>query len=566
MILRPYQQEAKQAFYDHLRDHDDNPCVVIPTGAGKSPLMASICSDVVNLWNGRIAVLAHVRELLEQTADKIRRTDPSLPIGIYSAGLKSRQTKEPIIVAGIQSVYRRACDFEPFDLILVDEAHLIPLSGDGMYQQFLEDCKIINPNVRIGGLTATPYRLDCGSICRKDAILNRICYEIGVKELIRDGYLCQMRGKRGSARANLSNVHVRGGEYIPEEMALAFDQSELVSESVSEIIKLAEGRKGILAFCSSVEHARNVCAEFRNRGQQCEMICGETPSDERAKILADFQAQRLRIVTNCNVLTTGFDATHVDCIALLRATLSPGLYYQMVGRGFRIHDGKENCIVLDYGENIVRHGCVDDIRIRDRNGEGGGSPPVKECPECHELIHTAYASCPYCGHLFPPRELKHGPKASEAEIITSGSEDTTYDVLSVQYSVHLKKGNPYSLPTMRVDYSVGWELWKSEWVCFDHDGYARDKAEQWWKLRSTMPCPDTVEEAVNRCRAGLIAEPSQIVVRTTKKDKFPRIIRAVIAQPFSPGDEYVGLDSDTVVVDEQTVTANGCAPSDDIPF
>src|SRR4051812_24190781 len=130
MILRPYQAAAQAAVYGHLRAHDDNPCVVIPTGGGKSPLIAAICHDAVQLWGGRVLVLAHVKELLEQIADKLRAICPELTFGVYSAGLKRRDREHPVIVAGIQSVYRRACELGPFDLIIVDEAHLIPPDGD----------------------------------------------------------------------------------------------------------------------------------------------------------------------------------------------------------------------------------------------------------------------------------------------------------------------------------------------------------------------------------------------------------------------------------------------------
>jgi len=147
--LRTYQQAAVDAVYDHLRNRDDNPVAVLPTGAGKSPVLAKIASDAVQQWNGRVLILAHFKELLEQNADKVRRLCPGLRVGLYSAGLKKRDTNTPALVAGIQSVYRKACDLAPFDLVIVDEAHLISKKGDGMYRQFLADCKVINPNVRV---------------------------------------------------------------------------------------------------------------------------------------------------------------------------------------------------------------------------------------------------------------------------------------------------------------------------------------------------------------------------------------------------------------------------------
>jgi len=162
MQLRPYQLAAVDAVYGHLRSRDDNPCVVIPTAGGKTPVMATICRDAVTQWDGRVLVLAHVKELLEQTADKLTAVCPDVPFGIYSAGLRRRDTEQAVIVAGIQSVYRRACELDRFDLVIVDEAHLIPLDGEGMYRQFLADAQVVNPCLRVIGFTATPFRLKDG--------------------------------------------------------------------------------------------------------------------------------------------------------------------------------------------------------------------------------------------------------------------------------------------------------------------------------------------------------------------------------------------------------------------
>ena len=199
LLLRPYQESAKAAVYDHLRTRDDNPCVVLPTAAGKTPVIASICKDAVSQWSGRVLILAHVKELLQQATGKLRAICPEVQFGVYSAGLRRRDTSEPVIVAGIQSVYRRACQLDAFNLVIVDEAHLIPTDGDGMYRRFLTEAKVVNPKVRIIGFTATPFRMDDGLICTPEHFLNHVCYEIGVRELIRDGFLSPLVTKAGPA-------------------------------------------------------------------------------------------------------------------------------------------------------------------------------------------------------------------------------------------------------------------------------------------------------------------------------------------------------------------------------
>jgi DNA repair protein RadD len=258
LTLRPYQLEAKHAVYDHLRARDDNPCVVIPTAGGKTPVIATICKDAVGRWGGRVLVLAHVKELLGQTADKLRAVCPEVPFGVYSAGLKRRDRTEPVIVAGIQSVWKRACDFDPFDLVIVDEAHLIAPEGDGMYRQFLADARTVNPHLRVIGCTATPYRLKSGRICTPEGILNHVCYEVGVRELIVRGYLCPLVSKAGQTRFDTSGLHARGGEFVADEVEDLMNQEALVRAACAEIAAATQARNACLIFASGVRHGRHV--------------------------------------------------------------------------------------------------------------------------------------------------------------------------------------------------------------------------------------------------------------------------------------------------------------------
>ena len=526
ITLRPYQEDVKNAVYEHLRTRDDNPCAVVPTAGGKTPIMASICKDAVGLWGGRVLILAHVKELLEQTAEKLSVVCPEIGFGIYSAGLKRRDIDHQVIIASIQSVYKRACELDRFDLILVDEAHLIPLEGDGMYQQFLADAKIINPQVRIVGFTATPYRLKSGPICTTDGILNHICYEVGVRELIRDGFLCPLISKAGRAKVDTSELHVRGGEFVPDEVEALMDQDSLVQSAVAEIIQYTTDRNACLIFASSIQHGKHIVDVLaQEHSVECGFVCGETPNVERDLTLARFKTGKLKYLCNVNVLTTGFDAPQIDCVALVRPTMSPGLFYQMVGRGFRLHASKENCLVLDFGGNVLRHGPVDDIRIT-TNDRGDGKAPAKQCPECHALIATGFTSCPQCGFVFPPPDRgQHDPKASEAGILSGQVTTTKYPVEDVYYGMHTKRGAEEGAPrTLRVDYRVGWHDYKSEWVCFEHDGYARQKAIAWWRKRSDDPVPDTVDRAIEIIEGGGLAKTIEITVRSVAGEQFERII------------------------------------------
>ncbi|MCL2646863.1 MAG: DEAD/DEAH box helicase [Phycisphaerales bacterium] len=572
ITLRPYQKEAVEAVYAHLRGRDDNPCVVLPTAAGKTPCIATICRDVVHLWNGRVLVLAHVKELLSQAVDKLHAMAPDLwmNIGVYSAGLAKRDTTQPILVAGIQSVYQKAKELGRFDLVIVDEAHLIPMEGDGMYRRFLDDARSLNPQLRVIGLTATPFRLSSGPICvpPPEGILNSICYEIGVRELIAAGYISKLKSKSGKFKANTDGLHVRGGEFVPAEVEALMDQDGLVHAACKEIVELTKDRRSVLIFASSVKHGQHVAKTIeRIAGEECGFVDGETSGIFRDQILRRFHEGELKFLANVNVLTTGFDAPNVDCVVLLRPTMSPGLYYQMVGRGFRLAPGKADCLVLDFSGNVLRHGPVDQIRVHDPAAKRFGSQerPSKECPSCQALIATGYATCPECGFVFPPPERdRHEAEAGTAGVLSGEITDTEYEVRDVHYSVHVKRDATYDAPrTLRVDYEIGYYQYKTEWVCLEHKGYARQKAEAWWRMRSCTPVPKTIEEAVALAKSGVLAQALAITVRHVAGEKFDRIIDCVLVT--KPELETVAVpDAPDESWDESLPLP--MQPEDEIPF
>lgn len=558
MQLRPYQQAAVDAVYDHLRHHDDNPVVVLPTAAGKTPLLATVCRDAVQVWYGRVLVLAHVKELLQQSVDKLKLVCPDLPVGVYSAGLKRRDTRHAVIVAGIQSIYQRAAELGPFDLVIVDECHLIPTDGEGMYRRFLDDMRSLNSHVRVIGLTATPFRLDAGAICRDDHFLNSVCYEVSVKELIRDGFLCPLVSKAGIVEADTSGLHVRGGEFVASEIEDVMDHDALVEAACAEIVELTRDRQSVLIFAAGVAHGQHICGVLREKhGVECGFVCGETPTADRDELLARFRGnppdglferKPLKYLCNVNVLTTGFDAPNVDCVVLLRPTMSTGLYYQMVGRGFRLHPGKRNCLILDYGGNVLRHGPVDLLRLKDGKTAGEGEPPIKKCPECRALIAIAYAVCPECEYEFPPPEKqKHEAQATGRGVLSGQVTDTEFEVRDWEYLVHAKRGAPDDAPkTMRVRYRVGLDYWVSEWICFEHTGWPRRKAEQWWKQRSPDPVPDTADDAVRIAYSGGVAEPQFITVRSVAGEEYDRIIGCKLGPLPEPSPFFADADFDDV--------------------
>ena len=441
-----------------------------------------------------------------------------------------------------------------------------------MYRTFLADMKVINPHVRVIGLTATPFRLKGGLICKPENILNEICYEAGLKEMIQQGYLSPLISRAGRAEANLANLHIRGGEFISDEVAAAMDNDALVTSACREIVELTRDRKSVLIFTASVDHCKHVAEKIQAfSGKECAIVTGDTSPAERAEIIARFKGEfipadlfgtpkpPLKFLANVNVLTTGFDAPNTDCVVMLRPTNSPGLLIQCAGRGTRLspETGKTNCLFLDYGGNILRHGPLDMIKVKEPGSGKGGDAPAKKCPQCLALIHAGYTACPECGYVFPPKESndKMTQTASSAGVISGQVDYTDYEVLDVYYCVHEKRGaNPDAPKTMRVDYQVGFNEFKSEWVCPEHTGYARGKFEKWWHERAALGCPmpRSAREAVSLANEGLLAAPESITVKTIAGERFERVTgfrlkeRPVMREPgedLEPGETWVSTTS-----------------------
>jgi len=506
-----------------------NPVVVLPTGAGKSLLIALLIQQAVE-FGGRVVVLAHRKELLQQNADEIRGLIPGVDVGIYSAGLKSREIHNAVVVAGIQSVFRKAEDLGRRHLVIVDEAHLISDLEESMYGQFLSSMKA-NEGLRIVGLTATPFRTGAGPICGPDRIFQRVVFEAKTAQLIAEGFLCPITNKVAEAEVNTDKVSLRGGEFVESEMQAAFDVDEKVWAACLEILDKTKNRNSVLIFASGVHHAEQI-AETINAmvlGEVATVVTGETLPIERAETLRRFVAGELRFLVNVDVLTTGFNAKCVDAIAILRATMSPGLFCQMVGRGLRLHPSKNNCLLLDFGGNIARHGSIDDENFGRSEGKGRAGVAAlngrgKKCPACELDVAVASTVCPECNFLFPRNiEPKHDTTADESSQLTGAMPPEEWDVKDVIVKVHTKKDDEEAPQTVRVDYVVSktGEVGNlaqhviPEWVCPGHTGFARSKFLAWWDARSICDPPENAPDAVALINMGVCRRPVRI---TTKKD------------------------------------------------
>jgi DNA repair protein RadD len=534
MDLRWYQKEAVDAAYDHLCTQQGNPVICLPTGSGKSLVIAEIARRAIEDFKGRVIVLQHRKELIEQNAEKVRRL-LSIPVGEYSAGLRSYATREDVVLAGIQSVYDKATLFDRRQLVLIDEVHLVPSRDEGMYRTFLTDIRAINPDVRFIGLTATPYRTGEGSICQPDGIFQKVCYDAPIKRLIEEGFLSKLTNQPSDVKFDTSNLHMRYGEFITSELENLFG-GEQVAEAVKEVVAKTSDRKSIMVFCTSIKHANSVAESLEKlTGESIAMIEGNTTPLERAAILSRFKNGQIRWLVNIDVLTTGFDAPGVDAIAILRATASPGLFAQIVGRGLRTAPGKEDCLILDFGANIARHGPIDSIEYGKPKKIGERKPrepgEVKEdekaCPNCDQVMPKQAKSCE-CGFNFPPRAPNHERQADTNLKILSDEEPERFEVIGAHFGRHEKKDK---LPSMRVSYEIeghNMPYGLSEWICVEHEGFARRKAEQWWKEHCSIPCPDSIDEAIDLAVRGWVAIPKTLTA--VREGKFWRIVQREIEE------------------------------------
>lgn len=541
MELRPYQREAVDAIYDYFgKNKVGNGLVVAPTASGKSLLIAKLCEEVLTQWpNQKILVLAHVKELLQQNAQKILQFWPNAPIGVYSAGLKARQLGRKITIGGIQSVYNKAKALGWVDIILCDECHLIPSEGDGMYRTLIAGLKEINPRLRLVGFTATPYRMKSGMLTDPGGIFTDIAYEIDIVSLIKDGYLCPLISKSGVTQADLTNVAKRGGEFINGEAEIAFDKESLTQAAIDEMEQFCENRKSWIVFCQGVQHAHHVAEALNNRGHSAKVIVGETDDMFRQSTINEFKDGKLKVLVNCNVFTTGFDAPNVDAIVLLRATGSTGMFVQMLGRGMRLHADKKDTMVLDFGGNLERHGCIDQIKVTRKRGSTDEkdrevfTAPTKICPRCREAVASACTLCPSCNHEFVIEKPIHETVASFRPVIAgiTPSQDNLPKRLEVKSIIYTRnEGKMGKPPSMRVTYetSTGEGNLQTrrimEWVCVEHRNL-RDKVCRWWlqnkKEDAEIDIPITVDQAVIRASQDL-RRPSAIWVE--KDGEWDRII------------------------------------------
>jgi DNA repair protein RadD len=519
-MLRDYQQRAIDQLYAWFSEHSEgHPCLELPTGSGKSHIVAALCKDALESWPGtRVLMLTHVKELIRQNANKMLEHWPEAPLGIYSAGLNRREIGQPITFAGIQSVRNKADDIGHIDLVIVDECHLINHKQQGGYRKLIDDLTAINPALRVVGLTATPYRLGHGLITDEPALFSALIQPVSMEELIHKKYLAPLRPKRPDIRMSVEGVRKRGADYREDDLIKALEDFDTMG-AVHEAMRRADHCRSILFFCTGVDHAHEVRDILRTWfGLTAETVVGSTPKDERDRILEGFKSGQVRAVTNANVLTTGFDHPDLDCIVFLRPTLSVSLYVQMAGRGMRIKSHTDHCLALDFAGLVATHGPI--TAVDPGRKAGNGDAPVKVCEHCDEINPLAARYCIGCREPFPePRKKKFA--LSDRDIM--GPEAQTMPVKRWRWRTQVSRtsGNPM----LAVTYHQGiFDQGVTEYLTLGYPGYAGQKAAATLAEIARNACVDAGQHMDLTEIAGAMNAAKPPASITYKRDgKFNRI-------------------------------------------
>ena len=525
---RAYQTEAVNSLWSYFATKTGNPVIAMPTGTGKSVVIASFLETIYRDFpDQKVMVLTHVKELILQNYAKLKALWPSAPAGIFSSGLKRKDTTHSIIFGGIASVADQAKMFGRVHLLIIDEAHLVSPKEETMYGKLIAELKIANPLLKVIGLTATPWRLGQGKIT-EDGIFTDICFDItslgAFNRLIQEGYLSPLIPINTELLLDVTGVHKVGGDFNASQLQFAIDRDNITQTALIETMRHGYDRNHWLIFASGIEHAENINTMLNYMGVSCRVVHSKMPEKLRDANIADWIAGKYKAVVNNGILTTGIDFPALDLIVMLRPTMSTVLWVQMLGRGTRPFPGKENCMVLDFAGNTRRLGPINDPVIPRAKGKGTGEAPIRICEVCGMYNHASARFCgghPHksaegCGNAFVfTTKLK--TQASTNELIKNDIPIVTvFDVNTVTYHVHNKPGRPASL---RVSYHCNLKKF-TEYIHFELDGWGKRKSAEWWGKRSSNPMPTTTEMAMQL--APTLPTPAR--VRVWVNTPYPQVM------------------------------------------
>ena len=523
MKLRPYQSATLDKLWAWFQSNPTgNPIVEAVVGAGKSIMIAEAIRQALAYPGTRILMCVASRELCRQNAEKLVAVWPEAPVGVYSAGLKSRQLGYQVLYATIGSVHKRWHELGHIDLLMIDECHQISAKDRGMYRDMIRNLLSICPRMRVVGWTGTAFHGNGVWLHdSEEPLFSDIAARVTMRQLLDAGYLAPLVVPSTTTRLSADGVKVQGGDYVIRDLARAIDRADLVESCADELVRLGADRSRWLVYGVTVAHVHHIAEALKVRGIPCAVISAKTPHAERDASLSALQSGRLRALVNVATLTTGIDIPQVDLLCLMRNTQSPVLYTQIAGRGMRIAQGKSDCLFVDFTDTSMLLGPVDLVKGRARRKGGSGEAPFKICDHCGARNTAAARECIECGELFEINEKpRHNDQVSRAPVLSSDSAPRIERHQVHEVTCQYWPGRDDKPPTLRVDYRGPFMRIASEWVCLEHQGYPRSKAVAWWLARAPgSAVPRTVEEAEGRFSE--LRHPIAIDVDT--RPKYPEI-------------------------------------------
>lgn len=502
--LRWYQSEAIQSIYDYFGSgKTGNPVIAMPTGSGKTHVISGFMKRALMQYpSQRFLVSTHVKELVAQNSDKLAKSWHHAPFGVHSAGLKQRETQQPIIIGGIQSMYKNAAAFGWRDLLIIDEAHLVSPDDDTMYQSFVDELRKINPNLKVIGLSATIWRQKQGLITNsvEGGIFTDIAYNLctmeGFARLIAEGHLVPIYPKRTSFEIDVSNVGVSSFDFNQKQLAENMTD-QIMWAALQEAARFGQNRRSWLVFAAGIERTEK-CVEMLNyMGIPAVAVHSKLKDPkERDRRIEAHKKGEVRVMVGNNIFTTGYDHPPLDFCIDLQPTMSVAKHVQKCGRLMRpsVETGKENGLYLDFAGNTRRCGPINDPYVPQMKRKGPpGDAPVKICDFCGTYNHASVRFCDACGEEFE-FETKIVHEASEAEILKSDLPDVQpFNVDAVWYYKHIAKRT--GIPCLKVIYRSGLQMF-TEWVHLENPGFPGKRARDWWRQRHAIEPPTTVDDAL----------------------------------------------------------------------
>ena len=511
--FRQFQADASVALLKDIEDY--HPLVAIPTGAGKTIILTRFIYLYLEKYpTHKILVVSHTENILKQDHATLSNVFEGINIGLYSSGLKS-YTIRKITVAGIQSIFRKSELFSDFDIIVIDEAHLIQQKPNSMYQKLFKGMK---SGYKRLGLSATIFRRQSGYLHEGEgAMFNKVSFDLSSSDafmsLIEDGYLCDMIAKSTNYEMDVKGVKTTAGDYNQKALVEKFDRPHITDRAVKELIKYGKNYKSWLIFAIDIKHADSIHRTLLGLGIKS-MCLHSRSKNERHSVTEAFKKRDIQALVSVGMVTTGFDAPNVDLICMLRPTKSPVLHIQMTGRGARPFPGKEHCLFLDFAGNTMRLGPINNVIVT-KKGKGNGKPPAKLCPDCGVIHHISVKVCNVCGHKFKFKQ-KITMKPWERDVLKRKEKVIPPEWLTVDnitYLIHQKPGKPDSL---RVVYRCGLNQ-INEYICLDHTGYAKMVAENWvfYRWPRNKPVPKDIIGLFNF--SHYLKKPVKILVEKSGK-------------------------------------------------